>query len=341
MMSNQLILLTGGTGHVGYATLLEALRTGYKVRAVVRRTSSIAEMKATASIQPFLSNLSFVIIEDFLQPDAFDSAARDVDYIVHIASPIPRPSDDYESTFIGPAVKGTINVLNSAIKSPSIKRVVITSSVGACVPAEGWIPGYEPVMTADSHVPTPSPPYDNFMMAYAASKIAAFNATVDFVSEKKPAFNVINIMPTFVVGKNELATTLESIVAPTGSNALIFGPVLGMQNPDGLSSITVHVDDVAFVHIASLKPEITGNRNFGCNSNGIKGIQFDDALEIVQRRFPKEVAKGVFPLGGHQKSNNVKFDTSETERVFGFKFKGFEDQIVSVAEWYAEVAAKA
>jgi hypothetical protein len=44
----------------------------------------------------------------------------------------------------------------------------------------------------------------------------------------------------------------------------------------------------------------------------------------------------VFPMGGMTRSNVMKFDASETERVLGIKFQDFEEQIVSVAQAYVE-----
>ena len=339
-MASKLILLTGGTGHVGYATLLEALRAGYKVRAAIRRESSIAEMKATKSIQPYRSQLTFVIVKDMTQEGAFDEAVKGVDYIVHVASPLPQPTDDYQATIIEPAVRGTIGILTSSTKEPSVKRIVITSSPAAVAPLEAFLPGYEGLLTASNRVPNRSGPYPNYQMAYAASKVAALNATDHFVASKKPAFDVINILPTLVVGKNELTTTKEAAIGRPGSNALVIGPVFGEHNPAGQPGITVHVEDVAFVHIAALDPKIEGNQSFGANSHGTDGVQFDDALEIVKRRFPRGVKEGVFPLGGSQTANRVRFDASATEEVFGFRFKSFEEQIVSLAGWYAELAAK-
>ena len=37
----------------------------------------------------------------------------------------------FQAELLEPAVKGTLNVLNSCVKSPSIKRVVLTSSIAA------------------------------------------------------------------------------------------------------------------------------------------------------------------------------------------------------------------
>lgn len=333
-----LILLTGGTGHVGYATLIEALRVGYKVRVAIRRESSIAEMKATKSVQPYLSRLAIIIVEDITKDGAFDKAVKGVDYVVHIASPLPQPTDDDEATIVQPAIRGTTGILYSALKERSVKRVIITSSLAAVAPMEAWAPGFERVLTPQDRVPDRSGPYDNGMMAYAAAKVAAYNRTLDFVAKEKPHFDVINVLPSFVIGKNELANTKEAISAPSGSNAIALNPIFGGQNPAGAPSVTVHVEDVAYVHVAALNPNIAGNQSFGVNWNGIKGINWDDAIEIVKRHFPKEVESGLFPLGGSQASNLIKFDATRTEEVFGIKFKSFEEQIVSLAGWYAEVA---
>ena len=339
--TGELILLTGGTGHIGYRTLIEALRAGFQVRAAIRRESSIGEIKATKSIQPYLSSLSFAIVEDITKDGAFDEAVKDVSYIVHIASPLAKPSEDPEKTIIQPAIRGTLSILNSALKQPSVKRVVITASQAAVTPLTAF-GGQDPgVLTPESKVPSDSLPkeYPNYFAAYAVSKILAYNRTLEFIEKEKPKFTVINVMPTFVIGKNELATTPQAVNA--GSNSIAMNALVGVQNPVGMPGMTVHVDDVAKIHIAALDPKIEGNRNFGANCNGIEGIEWDSAIETVKRHFSKAVESGIFPLGGSQKSIRLQFDASETEKVLGFKFKSFEEQIISLAGWYAEVSANA
>ena len=340
--SGELVLLTGGTGHIGYRTLVEALRAGYQVRASIRRESSIAEIKATKSVQPYLSSLSFVIVEDITKDGAFDEAVKDVSYIVHVASPLPLPSDDPDKTIIQPAIHGTLGILSSALKQASVKRVVITSSQAAVTPLAAY--GGQDcgiIITPESKVASSSLPkeYPNYFAAYAVSKILAYNHTIEFIEKETPHFTIINVMPTFVVGKNELATTSEAV--NSGSNSLAMNVLLGVQNPGGLGAVTVHVDDVAKIHVAALDPKIEGNRNFGANCNGIDGIDWDSAIETVKEHFPQAVESGIFPLGGSQKSNPLQFDATETERVLEFKFKSFEEQIIGLAGWYTEVSAKA
>jgi nucleoside-diphosphate-sugar epimerase len=330
-MAGELVLLTGGTGHVGYRTLIEALSKGYKVRAAVRSESKIAEIKAAASTQPYLEQLTFIIVPNIEKDGAFDEAVQGVDFIVHIASPLARPSDDDEANIIQPAIRGTLSILYSALKQPSVKRVVFTSSVVAVNPDSPTGP-----FTADNVEPDPHGPYPHVFAAYSASKKLAYNRTREFIAKEKPQFTVVNIMPTFVVGPNELATTPEAVLA--GSNALALSVLFGGKNPNGMPAATVHVDDVAFLHIAGLDPKVQGNKNFGANYD-VNGIKWDEAIDIVKKHFPTEVEKGLIPLGGSQASLPLPFDATESEKFFGFKFKDWEAQIVDTVRHYVKVAA--
>lgn len=334
-----LILLTGGTGHIGFRTLVTALEAGYHVRAAIRRESSIAEITSQASIQPFLQNLTFILVPDITVRNAFDLAVRDVTSILHIASPLAIPSDDHDATIIQPAVRGTLGILESASKSPTVSRVVITASVVSVVPLAAWAPGFDAVVDPNTSVPDMLGPYGNVMHAYAASKNQAYNASQRFMAEKKPGFDLVSVMPGFVAGRNELAKTRAEV--KSGTNGLFLNVLLGVRNEEGLWTTTAHVDDVARVHVGALdRGLVRGGSNLGVVYNGVGGgIVWDEAIEIVRKHLPEEVASGVFPLGGTQRSNIMRFDASETERVLGFKFKDFEEQIVSVARAYVEAEA--
>ncbi len=80
------------------------------------------------------SRLQFTFVPDILADGAYDEAVKDVKYIIHIASPIAKETEDYERDVIQPAVKGTTNILKSALKAPTVKRIVITSSILAVIP---------------------------------------------------------------------------------------------------------------------------------------------------------------------------------------------------------------
>ena len=145
-------------------------------------------------------------------------------------------------------------------------------------------------------------------------------------------------MPSFVWGKNELATTPKAAVS--GSNARVLEPLLGVKSPMGLPGTTVHIDDVAMLHVEALNPKLQGNQDFTANSEGIEGLEWNDVPEIVARKFPEAVKSGILPLGGSQPTLRLKYDASHTEKVFDFKFKGLEEQVTNVAGWYIELVEK-
>lgn len=147
-------------------------------------------------------------------------------------------------------------------------------------------------------------------------------------------------MPSFVVGKHELLTTPEDIISPKTSNCVPLAPIFGEGLPFPIPGGTVHIDDVAKVHIAALGPQIDGNQDFILTAGGIEGIQWNDAKEIVRKRFPEAVEKGLLPCQGSTETRVMKVDGSKAERVFGFKYKDFEEQIVSVIGQYLEAVER-
>jgi nucleoside-diphosphate-sugar epimerase len=107
MAVNGIVLLTGGPGHVGFATLKTLLQHGYTVHATVRSEAKALLVRSALADRVKKGQLESIIISDFLQDGAFDKAAKGVKYIVHVASPPPSNAsegDDLEVALVKPAV---------------------------------------------------------------------------------------------------------------------------------------------------------------------------------------------------------------------------------------------
>ncbi|KAK3072315.1 hypothetical protein LTR53_007048 [Teratosphaeriaceae sp. CCFEE 6253] len=346
-MAGDLVLITGATGHIGFRTLRYLLEYGYQVRVAVRSEAKGETLKAHPLLQGVASSqMSFVTVPDFLAPGAFDAATKGVKYVVHLASPIPfrdgADPTDQEEHFVKPAVRGTIGMLESAKNAGSVKRVVITSSLVVNVPVEvafGMTPSDE-VYTAESRIPVPQAPYMNAFVAYIASKVAALAESEAWIEANSASihFDLINIMPSYVVGRDDLAMTSRAV--NEGTNGAMLGTVLGEDAGFGKFSNTVHVDDAAHVHVLALKPEVAGNQGFLVVSEGAKGTTWQDSLEIVKKHFPEEVANGTLPANGTAPTVVNKVDVSKTERTFGFVHKNYEEQVVGVVGHYLELKKK-
>lgn len=342
-MAGELVLITGGTGLIGIKTIQLALKAGYYVRAAVRSQAKADAVLATPTVKALNpgSALTFVIVPDILADHAYVDAVKGVKYILHVASPVIKGEgftpDQFESELIAPALKGTTEILEAAYREPGIKRIVITSSEVAIIPWEEFIAKEVDTVFDDTYqIPFSAGPYSHMFQAYAAPKVRALIATQEFVKGKKPEWDVMNIMPSFVVGDNEMVTDPTKI--SDGTVAAAFAQVLGGDSGWGaVPSTSVHVRDVAKLHVEALDARIEGNQSFLAVSEGERGTRWEEAIEIVQRNFPWAVKKGILPNNGIASTKRTKVDASRTEKVFGWKFASYEEQVKSVVRQYLEL----
>lgn len=121
-----LIFVTGATGFIGAHAFTQALDAEYRVRLSVRKESQIESLKSVAG--KHLSNVEFVVIPDLAVPGAFDKALQGATHVFHVASPMPGTGTDFKTTYLAPALNGTMELLNAAKRVDTIQRVIIVSS---------------------------------------------------------------------------------------------------------------------------------------------------------------------------------------------------------------------
>ena len=338
-VKTELVLLTGATGFIGFRTLIETLKAGYHVRAAVRNDGGIQKIKAAAATQPYLTQLSFVLVPDILSVDAYYEAVKGVDYVVHLASPTTNqktvPTEEtYDEVLIQPAVKGTMNMIKAVSQySPTTKRVVITASLVSIIVWSEMFSESGNVFNEQSRTGNVGGPFGHLFTAYGASKVAALNVTEEWVQTQKPHFDINHIAPGFTIGRHELAATRAELLA--GTNRAAFGPVLGSSSGP-TPSISVSVDDIAKMHVLALDPKISGGQIFlGVSENS--NIRWEDSVDIVKKHFPKAVENGTFPLGGENPTTRLIFDNEYTKRTLGITFASYEDQVKAAAGQYLEL----
>lgn len=245
IMSGKRIFLTGSSGLVGNRCLIRALQQGYDVIASVRtpeKTNTVRRGISSTVGPDLLDNLTFVIIPDIAIPDCFDDFLSEVDYIVHVASPVRTISDLSETNHahVQPTANCVRSILSAAQKSKTVEKVVLCASLAA---------------------PTPNAKplgHDIDSVAHTAEGEApdAHHQTVDaqtlehsFAGKNLAAglpFDVITISPATALGRFEPATTTAELLA--SSNARALAAVLG-KTLDPLPASCVHVDDLARLHI--------------------------------------------------------------------------------------------
>ena len=346
MASNDLVVLTGATGFLGFKVLVLALKAGHNVRVVVRSESKFAKILETPSIKslnPSSKQLSYVVVPDMVAAGAYDEAVKGASHVIHCASPIPSFGDEaptpeqYEAHFVDTARKATVGILESIQKAGTAVRVIITSSCVANVPF-GYLIGQgdDRVFAAEDRIPVPAGPYLYEFQAYAAGKTAALNESEQWVAEHKPSFDLIGILPGWIFGKDELATKAADFHSGSTNSALM-AVVLGTQSEVPYTGNSALVDDVAQVHVSALDPKVKGNQAFIVSAEGRTGMVWEDAIAQVKEEFPQAVAAGVLKTSGKQPTLPLYFDVDKTEETFGFKLAGYKEQVRSLVSQYVEV----
>jgi nucleoside-diphosphate-sugar epimerase len=318
--------------------MLLALEAGFTVKAVIRKQEQAKKLKAHRKIISYAEKLEFAVVPEMSQGGAFDVALEGVDAALHLASPLAIDTDNYERDIVDPAVKINQSILESAMKSPSVKRVVITSSMVTLVPFE-WLanPNSSRIYTSTDINLNPSRPFNSSMEAYWASKAIARLAVQNFITEKKPHFDIIQLLPSVVLGADDRATVLSDLRTSTPLWELKMSPLLGTQQPAPMVGVPVDVADVAKAHIDAINLKVPGNRDYVLSAETPDGIVWDDMINVARTEWPARCETKALPLGGTLPTMKWKIDVVETETAFGWKFRAFDMTIRDMIAQYLDL----
>lgn len=157
------------------------------------------------------------------------------------------------------------------------------------------------------------------------------------MESQKPAFDIINIYPGFLVGRCDLATDVETSLQST--NGLALTQLLGIKYPFNPWSSSTDVKDVALAHVLCLNPSIGENQDFLISSDGPQGATWGDAVDIVSMSYPEHIIKAAgFKLdGGRIQTVNLLLDSTYSQNTLGIKLKLFKEQVITAVDNYLEI----
>ncbi|CAI7620462.1 unnamed protein product [Penicillium palitans] len=326
-MSNELIFITGATGFIGSATAVAALKEGYRLRVCLRKPSEQLE----TLLSEYSDQVEFVIIPDLTDETAFDDKLNGVDYVLHLASPLPHGTD--KQTYFPPAVKGTTALLKAAAKVPTIKKVVVTSSIAALIPMSGIPTGgvvkedndWDLSVDENANFEDPQTPAATPMRLYHASKLLADNATWEFRATAKPQYALVTLHPAFVYGRNLVQSSADGVNG--GSNSGLWDLI--MKADPSRNMVGVHVQDVAEAHIKALDPKIVDGSKYLLAGPKTTGPEI---ARIVHRLYPDSGA--LIPEDFQGASFPVDVTKAETE--LGIQWRSFESMVRDVMDQQLE-----
>ncbi|KAJ7209032.1 hypothetical protein C8J57DRAFT_1201092 [Mycena rebaudengoi] len=209
------VLVSGANGFIAMWVVRTLLEEGFAVRGAVRSVEKCGHLRDTFAA--YGEKLELVVVPDIIQDCAFDEAVKGVDAIEHMASPVHLNAENPDEIIL-PTVKGTLSMLNSALKHGKyVKRVVLTSSTAAVLQDESEPKTFseldwnehvlqhvaEKGSTASGHA------------KYRAAKVLGERAAWEFVEKHKDrlGWDLVVLNPPYVFGP-----TIHAVSSPEALN---------------------------------------------------------------------------------------------------------------------------
>ncbi|KAL8545145.1 hypothetical protein ACS0TY_005366 [Phlomoides rotata] len=263
------VCVTGASGYVASWLVKYLLRHGYTVKASVRDPNDPKKTEHLLLLDGAKERLK-LFEADLLKEGSFDAIVDGCDGVFHTASPFFLATNDPQVELIDPALKGTLNVLQSCAKTPSVKRVVLTSSIVAMF-ANGK-PRTPDVIVDESWWSDPEF-CRQAQQWYMLSKTLAEDAAWKFVKEKN--IDMVAINPAMVIGPM-LQPTLNT------SSASILNLINGAETYPNVTSGWIDVRDVANAHIMAFEnPSACGRY---CMVGNVS--HFSEIVSILRKLYP-------------------------------------------------------
>jgi dihydroflavonol-4-reductase len=232
------VLVTGATGFIGLHCIKQLLDRGYSVNGTLRSLDRQAEVIDSLERNNTSTRHLSLFEVDLNRDSGWDSAIRDCNYVVHVASPFVLTDED-EDFFVKPAVEGVQRALKFS-KKHNVKKVILTSSFAAI--HETLNDRQESFNEEDWS--NPNKPGISF---YAKSKTMAELAAWEFMEMENPDFSLAVINPVLVMG--------PSLTKDIGtSNSLVKNMINGsVPGTPKIHIGIVDVRDVASAHILAIE----------------------------------------------------------------------------------------
>ncbi|MBA0619719.1 hypothetical protein Godav_005528 [Gossypium davidsonii] len=301
------VCVTGAAGFLASWLVKRLLLSGYHVIGTVRDPANEKKLAHLWRLDGAKERLKLVKA-DLLEEGSFDDAIMGCQGVFHTASP---------TEILEPAVKGTLNVLGSCKKNPSLRRVVLTSSSSTVRARDDF----------DYKIPLDESSWSSLELCetlqvwYALAKTQAEKAAWEFCNENK--IDLVTVLPAFVIGPSlppGLCSTASDVLA------LLKGETEQFQWHGRMGY--VHIDDVALCHILVYEHEGASGR-YLCSSTVIDN---DELVSILSARYPSlPIPKGFEKLDRPY----YEFNTSKI-RSLGFKFRPIEEMFDDCIESLVE-----
>ncbi|MCF8219728.1 MAG: aldehyde reductase [Bacteroidales bacterium] len=333
------ILVTGGSGFIASHIISLLLKDGHHVVTTVRNLNDkekISHLEELAKEDKYTLDLAEA---DLLQEGSFKAPMQECDVVIHTASPFKISGiKNAKEQLINPAVKGTENVLKAVNQTPSVKKVVLTSSVASIHGDNADIQDIKEDKFNEDHWNTSS---SENHQAYSYSKTAAEKTAWQLANEQL-RWKLAVINPGFVIGpsltKRKDSTSINFMISFLNGEFKMGVPELYFG--------VVDVRDVAQAHVkAALNENAEGRYIMVSETKStldmakILQSHLGASYPIPKKKLPKAMLYLAGPFAGFSRKfikRNigipVYFDNSRAKRQLDISYRPVEESLKEQAD---------
>lgn len=305
------VMITGATGFVAGRIVEKLLEAGLTVHCPVRDPDNVERLKhLTDAAEVTEGSLKF-FKADLLTEGSYQEAMQGCTVVIHTASPFISNVDPskVQETLLDPAVKGTQNVLNSVSKTPSVKRVVLTSSCYAMLTdAADCLKAPNGIVTEETWNTTASEKYNS----YAYSKVVAEKEAWK-MADAQSQYKLVVVNPSWVMGpglKTHPSSESYGVLKMMGDGGMKTGcPDIGLWIVDVRDVAKAHLY-AAFVENAEGRYIVSGHNTSMLAINKVLGAKYP-AYPFAKGAGPKFLFWLIAPYIG--------MDRKQISRGVGYK----------------------
>ncbi|KKY34657.1 putative short chain dehydrogenase reductase [Diaporthe ampelina] len=332
----QTVMVTGANAFYSAAIIERLVEKGVKIHAVVRRESAgkpLEKQYGRDKVQVFVA-------PDLTTPDAFQEAMRGCDAVFHVASPFRYKFSDAAAEVLDPAINCAVAALRAAAAEPRVRRVVLTSSVAACLdplhPTGFHRPGYtyteadwNPVGYGQAAGLTAFPP------VYTASKALAERAAWDFMAAERRHFDLVCINPCHTWGSYGQSVARAADMNATNSDLSKLMDGEEEEVPRTIMPWMCDISEVAQAHLNALYRPGASGRYIIANHE----YDFQQVVDLLHERFGDSDWIQNVPRGTPGKKaieSHFVLDNARSKKELGVEYGDWKQSVIDFCCQYQE-----